>query len=162
MLSLGTDLIFKKAGEVKHDYSKLTAAVSGTYKFNGIHSVRLNYNLSNLSPEVMYLNPYNTSTDSLEVTRGNPFLMPLYRTPRYKRTDRCSLAKTSVCYESEKSDEGCLKKYIGHVIAPRIGFSCKIHCNVLLQGHNFRSALQPNIHSNRSWLPTKRRFPVRP
>lgn len=69
MLSLGTDLIFKKAGEVKHDYSKLTAAVSGTYKFNGIHSVRLNYNLSNLSPEVMYLNPYNTSTDSLEVTR---------------------------------------------------------------------------------------------
>lgn len=76
MLSLGTDLIFKKAGEVKHDYSKLTAAVSGTYKFNGIHSVRLNYNLSNLSPEVMYLNPYNTSTDSLEVTRGNPFLMP--------------------------------------------------------------------------------------
>lgn len=72
MLSLGTDLIFKKAGEVKHDYSKLTAAVSGTYKFNGIHSVRLNYNLSNLSPEVMYLNPYNTSTDSLEVTRGNP------------------------------------------------------------------------------------------
>lgn len=63
---------FKKAGEVKHDYSKLTAAVSGTYKFNGIHSVRLNYNLSNLSPEVMYLNPYNTSTDSLEVTRGNP------------------------------------------------------------------------------------------
>ena len=76
MLSLGTDLIFKKAGEVKHDYSKLTAALSGTYKFNGIHSVRLNYNLSNLSPEVMYLNPYNTSTDSLEVTRGNPFLMP--------------------------------------------------------------------------------------
>lgn len=73
-----------------------------------------------------------------------------------------SLAKTSVCYESEKSDEGCLKKYIGHVIAPRIGFSCKIHCNVLLQGHNFRSALRPNIHSNRSWLPTKRRFPVRP
>ena len=61
---------------MKHDYSKLTAAVSGTYKFNGIHSVRLNYNLSNLSPEVMYLNPYNTSTDSLEVTRGNPLLMP--------------------------------------------------------------------------------------
>ena len=57
MLSLGTDLIFKKAGEVKHDYSKLTAAVSGTYKFNGIHSVRLNYNLSNLSPEVMYSTP---------------------------------------------------------------------------------------------------------
>ena len=93
---------------------------------------------------------------------GNPFLMPLYRTPRYKRKDRCSLAKTSVYYESEKSDEGCLKKYIGHVIAPRIGFSCKIHCNVLLQGHNFRSALRPNIHSDRNWLPTKRRFPARP
>ena len=76
MLSLGTDLIFKKASEVKHDYCKLAAAVSGTYKFKGGHSVRLNYNLSNWAPEVMYLNPYNTSTDSLEVTKGNPLLMP--------------------------------------------------------------------------------------
>jgi iron complex outermembrane receptor protein len=76
MLSLGADLIFKNAGGVEHNYCKPVAAVSGTYKFNSIHSVRLNYNLSNWAPAVGNLNPYNTSTDSLVVMVGNPYLLP--------------------------------------------------------------------------------------
>lgn len=47
-----------------------------TWIANKHNSIRLSYQLSNTAPNVAYLNPYNTSTDSLVVSIGNPNLKP--------------------------------------------------------------------------------------
>lgn len=76
MLSGGVELIWLQADATGH-YIKPRAAVSGTYEFNDNNSVMLGYTLTNQAPDVGQLNPYNTSTDSLVVTRGNPTLLPM-------------------------------------------------------------------------------------
>ena len=72
--------------------------------------------ITSISRTIVVLNVVGSNPTShpkkKDFPSGNPFLMPLYRTPRYKRKDRCSLAKTSVCYESEKSDEGSSKNIL--------------------------------------------------
>ena len=56
--------------------------------------------ITSISRTIVVLNVVGSNPTShpkkKDFPSGNPFLMPLYRTPRYKRTDRCSLAKTSV------------------------------------------------------------------
>ena len=77
MLSLGIEGIWLKSGDVSNGYFKPRAAVSGTYQLNSNNSMRLSYTLTNEAPTVGQLNPYNTSTDSLVVARGNPELLPM-------------------------------------------------------------------------------------
>lgn len=77
MLSAGVEGIWLRAGSETNRYVKPRAALSGTYEFNDNNSVRLSYTLTNQAPAVGQLNPYNTSTDSLVVTRGNPDLLPM-------------------------------------------------------------------------------------
>lgn len=76
MLSAGVEGFWLKAGDESGRYFKPRAAVSGTYALNDHHSWQLDYRLTNSAPEIGQLNPYNTSTDSLIVTRGNPGLLP--------------------------------------------------------------------------------------
>ncbi len=76
MASAGLEGIWLKAGDASNRYIKPRASLSGTYNFNKHHSTRINYTLTNQSPNVGQLNPYNTSTDSLVITRGNPGLLP--------------------------------------------------------------------------------------
>ena len=76
MVSAGYEGIWLKAADVSHHYFKPRASMSGNYIFNDHHSVRVNYTLSNESPAVGMLNPYNTSTDSLVAIKGNPYLLP--------------------------------------------------------------------------------------
>jgi predicted porin len=45
--------------------------------FNENNSIRTGYTLTNEAPEVGQLNPYNTSTDSLVITKGNTDLRPM-------------------------------------------------------------------------------------
>lgn len=76
MISLGVEATWLKAGNSSNRYFRPRGTVSTNYQFNSHNSLQLYYTLSNESPEVSKLNPYNTSTDSLYVTRGNPYLTP--------------------------------------------------------------------------------------
>jgi hypothetical protein len=77
MLSLGMEGIWLKAGDVNGRYFKPRAEVSGNYSINDHNSLFLSYTLTNTQPAVGQLNPYNTSTDSLVIQRGNPGLLPM-------------------------------------------------------------------------------------
>ena len=76
MLSAGVEGIRLEAGEASHHYFKPRASASATYTFSDNHSLRMGYTLTNTTPAVSMLNPYNTSSDSLVVTKGNPYLLP--------------------------------------------------------------------------------------
>ncbi len=76
MASAGLDAIWLKAGDASNSYLKPRMSVSGTYQFNKNNSTRFGYTLTNQSPSVGQLNPYNTSTDPLVITKGNPELLP--------------------------------------------------------------------------------------
>ncbi len=77
MISIGAEGIWLKAGNASNQYFKPRMALSGSYAFNDNHSIELNYTLTNQAPEIGQLNPYNTSTDSLEIIKGNPDLLPI-------------------------------------------------------------------------------------
>lgn len=76
LLSAGGEGFWLKAGEESARYIRPRVAVSGTYSVTDHHSFMLDYTLTNRPPEVGQLNPYNTSTDSLVISRGNPALKP--------------------------------------------------------------------------------------
>ena len=66
--SIGMEGIWAKAGEASYSYFRPRGNVSMTWIANKHNSVRLSYQLTNMAPNVAYLNPYNTSTDSLFVS----------------------------------------------------------------------------------------------
>lgn len=76
MASAGLEGIWLKAGDTSNRYMMPRIALSGTYELNRNNSMRLNYTLTNQSPAVGQLNPYNISNDPLVITKGNPELMP--------------------------------------------------------------------------------------
>lgn len=51
-------------------------SASLSYPLNQYHSLSTSYSLTSQTPEAENLNPYNTSTDSLFATVGNPDLVP--------------------------------------------------------------------------------------
>lgn len=75
-VSVGIEGIFAKAGDVSYNYFRPRGNASVTLFANNHNSTRLSYTLSNDVPNVAFLNPYNTSTDSLVVSTGNPNLRP--------------------------------------------------------------------------------------
>lgn len=76
MASAGVEGLWLTADDASNHYFKPRATLSGTYEFNDNHSLQLGYTLTNTPPSVHALNPYNTSTDSLVVSKGNPYLLP--------------------------------------------------------------------------------------
>lgn len=74
--SIGMEGIWAKAGDANYSYFRPKGDVSMTWVVNKHNSVRLSYQLTNTAPNVAFLNPYNTSTDSLFVSIGNPNLKP--------------------------------------------------------------------------------------
>lgn len=77
MLSAGVDMVWLKAGDVENSYVRPRGSLSGTYSFNDNNSLQLSYMMDNSFPSEALLNPYNTSTDSLVVETGNPYLTPM-------------------------------------------------------------------------------------
>lgn len=75
-LSLGYEFLFRKVGETNYDYIKPAGNLALNYRLNAENSLGASYQLSHTAPAVGYLNPYNTSTDSLMVQHGNPYLLP--------------------------------------------------------------------------------------
>ena len=76
MASAGLEAIRLTAGDATNAYLKPRISTSATLNLGAGHSTRLSYTLTNRAPSIGQLNPYNTSTDPLVITRGNPALQP--------------------------------------------------------------------------------------
>ena len=74
--SLGLDIVERSASGVRKAYVNVLPSLSLAYKVHKGGSVRLSLSRQRVSPGLGYLNPLNTSTDSLYVTVGNPYLSP--------------------------------------------------------------------------------------
>lgn len=76
LVSAGLQATWLKAGHNSNRYLRPRYVGSATFQANRHNSVQLYYTMSNDAPDASALNPYNTSTDSLVVQRGNPYLVP--------------------------------------------------------------------------------------
>lgn len=77
LLSLGADMVFTNADGIKNHYINFIPSLSLTYNFNKNNTLQLNASRDRVSPDISKLNPRNTSTDSLQVYAGNPYLKPM-------------------------------------------------------------------------------------
>lgn len=76
MLSLGVDVVYRDADGERKTYVNFLPAISLSYKFKNSATLRLNLDRKRTSPSLSTLNPSNTSSDSLYVKTGNPYLRP--------------------------------------------------------------------------------------
>lgn len=56
------------------DYSNLVPSATITYQLKPMQSFRLGYNIRILRPSIRQLNPFSNTTDSTDITTGNPKL----------------------------------------------------------------------------------------
>ena len=77
--SLGVDMLFSDADRIKNHYIDILPAAALAYKFNEKHVLSLSYQRFRYSPTTDMLNPRNTSTDSLYIQVGNPYLTPSFQ-----------------------------------------------------------------------------------
>jgi hypothetical protein len=75
-ISYGADLIWRTSAGVKDHYYRPRANMSLTRDLKSAGSVTLDYFITSAAPPISLLNPYNTSTDSLTKSVGNPHLKP--------------------------------------------------------------------------------------
>lgn len=75
-LSVGLDIVTRDASDARKSYVNFLPALNLAYKVSPSGTFRLALNRQRTSPELNALNPLNTSTDSLYVTEGNPYLLP--------------------------------------------------------------------------------------
>lgn len=76
MLSAGMDLIFTNADGKTNQYVNFSPALSFGYQTTAESNLQLDFSRRRTSPSVEYLNPRNTSVDSLYRNIGNPYLKP--------------------------------------------------------------------------------------
>ena len=81
-VSAGWDMTFNKVEGQSKDYSRLKYNVSLNTKLGNHGGITLFARGYTVDPSSSYLNPYDTSSDSLLIVRGNPSLTPYY----YKET----------------------------------------------------------------------------
>lgn len=74
--SLGLDIVERSAAGERKNYVSLLPSLTLAYKPHTGGSLRLSLSRQRTSPSLSALNPLNTSTDSLYVTMGNPYLSP--------------------------------------------------------------------------------------
>lgn len=87
--SVGIDAVFRDVEGYKDRYYNLRPVINMNYRFNAAHSLMLSYNMQSVAPNVIQLNPYNTSSDTLTVSSGNPFLKP-YRVQNIRLGYTCT------------------------------------------------------------------------
>lgn len=76
MISGGLEYVYLQAGTETNAYFRPRLSLVTNYQLNKKNNVRLSYKLTNQSPSEAQLNPYNTSTDPLVITKGNSALSP--------------------------------------------------------------------------------------
>lgn len=77
MFSLGLDMVFRNSNHVHNNYITVLPSLSLAYRFRDKDALRLNVNRTRVSPSLGELNPRITTTDSLNVSVGNPYLKPV-------------------------------------------------------------------------------------
>lgn len=75
-LSVGFDWVRTNAGGKKSSYINWVPSISLAYHFNNHSNLQMNLSRERVSPPISELNPCNTSTDSLRLLVGNPYLKP--------------------------------------------------------------------------------------
>lgn len=75
VVSSGIDYMRLNSAGTKHNYTRPNASVNLSFE-KGVSTTSLSYTLSNTQPSISRLNPFNTSTDSLQYVSGNPMLVP--------------------------------------------------------------------------------------
>lgn len=75
-LSVGFDWVRANAGGKKSSYINWVPSISLAYYFNDHSNLQMNLSRERISPPISELNPCNTSTDSLRLLVGNPYLKP--------------------------------------------------------------------------------------
>lgn len=75
-LSVGFDWVKTNAGGEKSSYVNWVPSISLVYHFNSHSNLQMNLSRERISPPISELNPCNTSTDSLRLIIGNPYLKP--------------------------------------------------------------------------------------
>jgi len=81
--SIGMDAVFRNINEYSDHYLRFRPVANINYRFNNNHSVTFNYSMQSTPPDVIQLNPYNTSSDTLTIITGNPSLKP-YKTHQFR------------------------------------------------------------------------------
>ena len=76
MLSLGLDMVFRDVDGTQKSYVNVLPSLSLSYKTSQSSAIRLDLNRTRVSPGISDLNPRITTTDSLYVSEGNPYLKP--------------------------------------------------------------------------------------
>lgn len=76
--SIGLDMIFNQIAQEKNNYYRFKYSLSGVYNPISPLTFKLWGQGYTQEPGVAYLNPYNTSTDSLSIIQGNTKLTPSY------------------------------------------------------------------------------------
>jgi len=76
LISVGFNFIDNKAGETPNNYTNIKYSINLKYAINTGNRISFNTNRYSIAPSVVLLNPYNTSTDSLLISQGNPLLKP--------------------------------------------------------------------------------------
>lgn len=74
--SAGIDMVFPRVNGIQNHYINFIPQLTLSYTFKQQSILRLLGNRSRTSPSPTQLNPYNTSTDSLNIIEGNPYLTP--------------------------------------------------------------------------------------
>lgn len=78
MASLGLDCHYNKIENIKNQYYKVRFSGNASYSFRKHHLLKGYVRGYTSNPSISLLNPYNTSTDSLQIIKGNPCLEPSY------------------------------------------------------------------------------------
>lgn len=76
MLSCGAEYIRIVTGSATNTYWRPRASFSSTWVANHSNALSIGYQIDNTAPSIDQLNPIDTSTDSLIVSTGNPYLKP--------------------------------------------------------------------------------------
>lgn len=77
MFSLGLDMVFRNSDGVHENYINVLPSISLAYRFREKDALRLNINRTRMSPDIEQMNPRITTTDSLNIQVGNPYLKPI-------------------------------------------------------------------------------------
>lgn len=75
-MTAGMEYMAMKSDSIDHHYFRPRFDLGLHYNITNTLSMRLGYTYSNTAPSVAMLSPYNTSADTLLISRGNPFLLP--------------------------------------------------------------------------------------
>lgn len=75
-LSAGPEFTHMKSESVTNNYLRPWISARLTWNFTNRSSASLSFSQTNTSPSLSELNPYETSVDSLVVSKGNPRLKP--------------------------------------------------------------------------------------